>query len=181
MKPALIVVDMLEEFVRGRLKSPQAEAIVPAIKKLIEAAHASGRPVIHVVDSHLPFDAEFRIWGKHALKGSPEARIVEELAPGEGDLVFEKRHYSGFRDTGLDAALRDLGVDTVVVTGIHTHICVLHTVADAFYHRYEIYVVKDAVAAFSESDHEYALNYMKQIYGAKLVSLEEALDLLRRE
>ncbi len=178
MKPALIIVDMLEEFVRGRLKSPQAEAIVPAIRRLIDAAHRAGRPVIHVVDSHLPFDAEFRVWGKHAVKGSPEARIVEELAPSKEDLVFEKRYYSGFRGTGLDTALRDLGVDTVLVAGIHTHICVLHTVADAFYHRYNVYVVKDAVAAFSKKDHEYALNYMKQVYGAKIVSLEEAEKLL---
>ncbi len=178
MKPALIIVDMLEEFVHGRLRSPQAEAIVPSIARLAEKARSTGIPVIHVVDSHLPFDHELRIWGPHALRGSPEARIISELAPREEDLVFEKRFYSGFRDTGLDTALRDLGVDTLLVTGIHTHICVLHTVMDAFYHRYKVYVVRDAVAAFSEEDHEYALRYMEQVYGARIVGLEEALKLL---
>lgn len=180
MKPALLVVDMLEEFVHGRLKSPQAEAIVPAIRRLVEEAHASGVPVIHTVDSHLPFDHELKIWGPHALKGSPQAKIISELTPGEKDLVFEKRFYSGFRDTGLDAALRDLGVDTLIVAGIHTHICVLHTVMDAFYHRYKTYVVRDAVAAFSRQDHEYALKYMEQVYGARIIGLEDAVGILRR-
>ena len=180
MRPALIVVDMLEEFVHGRLRSPQAESIVPAIRRLLDKAHGKGIPVIHVVDAHLPFDHEFKVWGPHAIKGSPEARIISELTPGEKDLVFEKRFYSGFRDTGLDAALRDLQVDTLLITGIHTHICVLHTVMDAFYHRYKVYVVRDAVAAFSQEDHEYALKYMEKVYGAELVGLEEALSLMEK-
>ncbi|MMZ69343.1 Vibriobactin-specific isochorismatase [compost metagenome] len=74
--------------------------------------------------------------------------------------------------------LRDLGIDTVFLTGIHTHICVLHTAWDAFYYGYNIYVVKDAVAAFSREDHEYALKYMEKNYGAKIVDTSEAIKLL---
>ncbi|MDK2384562.1 MAG: isochorismatase family protein [Candidatus Korarchaeota archaeon] len=51
---------------------------------------------------------------------------------------------------------------------------------DAFYHRYKVYVVRDAVAAFSEEDHEYALRYMEQVYGASVVGLEEAEGLLQK-
>nr|WP_238529047.1 isochorismatase family cysteine hydrolase [Thermogladius calderae] len=178
LKPALVIVDMVHEFVRGRLRSPQAEQIVPVIRRLIEVARSCKAPVIHVVDRHLPFDHELRLWGPHSLVGSPESRIVEELQPIDGEYVFGKRFYSGFRDTGLDNALRDLGVDTLVVTGIHTHICVLHTVGDAFYHGYNVYVVRDGVAAFSERDHEYALEYMKSIYGAKIVDSAKAADVL---
>jgi len=180
LKPALIVIDMLEEFVRGRLRSPQAETIIPVIRSLIEVFRGRKLPVIYVIDSHLPSDIEFKVWGPHAVKGSSEARIVDELKPSRGDLVFEKRYYSGFRDTGLDVTLRDLGVDTVVLTGIHTHICVLHTAADAFYHRYNIIVVKDAVAAFSESDHEYALKYMERVYGAKILTSDEVIGLIEK-
>ncbi len=176
---ALIVVDMLEEFVHGRLRSPEAEAIVPVIRRLIDAAHEAGVPVIHVVDSHFPVDHELRVWGPHALRGSREARVVEELAPGEGDYVLPKRSYSGFRDTGLDMLLRDLGVDTVVLTGIHTHICVLHTAWDAFYLGYRVYVVRDAVAAFSREDHEYALKYMEKVYGAGIIDSGEAERIIR--
>ncbi|MCS7128126.1 MAG: cysteine hydrolase [Sulfolobales archaeon] len=179
MKPALLVIDMLHEFVRGRLKSPRAEDIVFNIRALINHAHSCGVPVIHLVDNHLPIDHELKIWGPHAIKGSPEAKIIDELMPVESDLVLFKRSYSGFRDTGLDILLRDLGVKTLLLTGIHTHICVLHTAWDAFYYGYDIYVVKDAVAAFSEEDHKYALNYMEKTYGAKLITTQEAVELMK--
>lgn len=180
MSYAVLVVDMLHEFVHGRLRSPQAEKIVPNIKLIISEARQRGVPVIYLADAHLPVDAEFKIWGPHALKGSEEARIIDELRPQEKDIVIEKRWYSGFRGTGLDVLLRDLNVDTVIVTGIHTHICVLHTVADAFYYRFNIIVVKDAVAAFSDEDHKYALKYMEQVYGAKLLSTDEVVNILRK-
>ncbi len=178
LKPALIVVDMLYEFVYGRLRSPEAESIVPVIKKLIDIAHSHSVPVIHVIDQHYPVDHELRVWGEHALAGTDEARVIEELAPSSRDYVLGKRWYSGFRGTGLDILLRDLGVDTVIVTGIHTHICVLHTVADAFYYGYNVYVVRDGVAAFSREDHEYALNYMEKIYGARIIDGSEATKIL---
>ncbi|WFO75152.1 cysteine hydrolase [Desulfurococcaceae archaeon MEX13E-LK6-19] len=179
MKPALIIVDMLYEFVKGRLRSPQAEKIVPIIKKLIEAAHERGVPVIHVVDQHYPSDPELKLWGPHALAGSSEAKIIDELAPSENDIVIPKHGYSGFRDTPLDLVLRSKGVDTIIVTGIHTHICVLHTVGDAFYYGYNIIVVEDGVAAFSEKDHEYALEYMRKIYGAKIVDSKTAIEVMK--
>jgi len=178
MKPAVIVIDMLEEFVHGRLKSPQAESIIPAIKKIVDTAREKRIPVVYVADNHTPYDPELKVWGQHAMAGSSEAEIISELEPRETDIVLYKRSYSGFRDTGLDIILRNMSVDTVVLTGIHTHICVLHTAWDAFYLGYSIYVVKDAVAAFSEKDHEYALEYMEKVYGAKVITLDEALKLL---
>lgn len=181
MKPALIIIDMLYEFVKGRLRSPDAERIIPSIKALINFAYEKNIPVIHVIDHHLPHDHELKVWGEHAMKNSPEARIVDELAPGMNDIVLHKRNYSGFRDTGLDPLLRSLGVDTVILTGIHTHICVLHTAWDAFYHGYNIIIVKDAVAAFSREDHEYALRYMEKIYGAKLFSTKEVIEMLGKD
>jgi len=177
---AILVIDMLEEFVYGRLKSPQAEKIVPRIKLIIEEARRRGIPIIYLADAHLPMDAELKIWGPHALKGTKEAKVINDLKPQEKDIIIEKRWYSGFRGTGLDVLLRDLNVDTVIVTGIHTHICVLHTVADAFYYRFNVIVVKDAVAAFSDEDHKYALKYMEQVFGAKLLTSDEVLKVLSK-
>jgi len=181
LKPVVIVIDMLEEFVYGRLKSPQAQLIVPVIKKIVEAARQNGVPVIYVADNHLPYDPELRVWGEHAMIGSREARIIEDLKPSERDIVLYKRNYSGFRDTGLDIILRSLGVDTVILTGIHTHICVLHTAWDAFYYGYKIIVVKDGVAAFSTEDHEYALKYMEKVYGAKILNSSEVLEIIGKQ
>ncbi len=176
MKPAILVIDMIYEFVKGRLRSSEVDNIIPNIKRIIDHAHARKIPVIHVIDAHLPCDVEFKIWGSHAVKGTKDVEIIEELKPLPEDYVLEKRWYSGFRDTGLDVLLRDLKVDTLIITGIHTHICVLHTVADAFYYRYNIIVIKDAVTAFSKEDHEYALKYMEKIYGAKLLTTDEVLE-----
>ncbi|MEM1661749.1 MAG: isochorismatase family cysteine hydrolase [Desulfurococcaceae archaeon] len=181
MKPVLLVIDMLEEFVRGRLRSPEAEVLIPRISLLLREARRRGILVVYVIDQHIPYDREIKIWGSHAMAGSSEAAIVKELEPTEKDIVLFKRSYSGFRDTGLDQILRGLGIDTVILTGIHTHICILHTAWDAFYLGYNIIVVKDAVAAFTKEDHEYALKYMEKVYGAKIVDYEELIGLLEKE
>jgi len=180
LKPALLVIDMLKEFVYGRLKSPVALEIVPVIKTLIMKAREKGIPIIYLADRHYAFDKEIRIWGLHASHDSEEASIINDLKPEKGDIVLYKRSYSGFRDTGLSSILRDLGVDTVILTGIHTHICVLHTAIDAFYERFDIIVVKDAVAAFNREDHDYALRYMEKVLGATLAEHREILGMLDR-
>ncbi|MEM4717612.1 MAG: isochorismatase family cysteine hydrolase [Desulfurococcaceae archaeon] len=180
MKPAILVVDMLKEFIYGRLRSPGAFEIVPMIKNIIDKAHERKIPVVYLGDRHLPFDHELRIWGPHAIQGDPDAEILDELKPSSMDIVLYKRSYSGFRETGLDYILRDLGVDTVILTGIHTHICVLHTAIDAYYNRYKIIVVEDAVSAFSKEDHEYALKYMKQVLGAELLKTNDVIRVLSK-
>lgn len=177
MRPALLVIDMLKEFVYGRLKSPSATTIVPLIKALVERAREKNIPVIYLADKHYSFDSELKIWGPHAMTGDQEAEVVEDLKPSIKDLVLYKRSYSGFRDTGLASILRDLGVDVIVLTGIHTHICVLHTAIDAYYERFKLIVVEDAVAAFSKEDHEYALKYMQQVLGAELKTTSHVLEL----
>lgn len=171
---------MLKDFVYGSLKSERAQSIVPNIKEVIEKARSSGIPVVYVNDSHLPgIDYELRLWGEHAVKGSGGSSVIDELKPDKNDFVIEKRRYSAFFETGLDLLLRELGVDTLVLTGIHTHVCVLHTAADAFFRGYNLVIVKDAVNAFTEEDHTWGLKYMERIYGAKLISTSEFLKLIK--
>lgn len=102
------------------------------------------------------------------MKGTPEADVIPELAPRPGDYVLEKRTYSGFYETGLDLLLRSLGVDTVVVTGLHTHMCCRHTAADAFARGFSIVAPPDCLNAFTQEDHEAGLKYLKEVYGARM-------------
>ena len=129
---ALIVDDILHEFVYGKLKTERAKTIIPPTKKLIFAARRSKIPVIYVSDAHLPSDPEVELWGAHAMKGSLGAEVVDDLKPSKTDYVFEKRVYSSFQNTGVDLLLRGLGIDTVIIVGLYTDICVRHTAADAF-------------------------------------------------
>lgn len=170
MKEAIIVVDMVNDFLYGKLASERALAIIPNLKTLLEAARAAGKPVIFANDAHLPTDPEMRVWGEHAMKGTPEAQVIAELQPADTDFILEKRNYSSFQETGLELLLRTLDVDTVVVTGLHTHMCCRHTAADAFQRGFKVIGVPDCMNAFTEEDHLSGLDYLKNVYGARLVS-----------
>ncbi|MEM2281088.1 MAG: isochorismatase family cysteine hydrolase [Candidatus Bathyarchaeia archaeon] len=176
---AVIVIDMLNDFVTGDLKCERAQHIIPNLKRLLEAAREHKVPVIYCNDAHYPSDFEVHRWGLHAVKGTKGAEVIPELKPTEKDFIVEKRTYSGFYETGLDPLLRSLyngeGVKTVVLCGIHTHICVQHTAADAFFRGYRIVVAKDGVEAFTQEDHEHGLHYMEYIYNAKLMAVGEII------
>jgi nicotinamidase-related amidase len=172
---AIIVADMLAEFVHGRLGNDRCRAIVPALEDLLTAARRSQRPVVYVCDAHLPSDPELRIWGPHAMKGTPEAQVIDELRPQSGDYVLEKRTYSAFYETGLDPLLRSLGIDSVVITGLYTHICDLHTSNDALARGYGITVVEDGVNAPTEEDHLGGLKHIREIFGARMTSRDRLI------
>lgn len=173
MKPAVIIIDMLDDFVTGALANERAQRIIGPIAALSEAARSASWPVVYANDAHLPGDFEERVWGPHALAGTPGAAVIPELAPQPGDLELPKRHYSSFYETGLDGFLRQNGVDTVILVGQHTHICVRHTAADALYRGYRIIVPPDGVESFTDADHAAGLEYLKAVYGAELTPVSE--------
>jgi nicotinamidase-related amidase len=179
-RKAVIVLDMLNDFVTGDLKCERALHIIPNLRKLIVAARKHGVPVIYSNDAHLPLDEEVVAkWGKHAIKGTAGAEVIPALRPTKKDYVVEKRTYSGFHETGLDMLLRGLydgeGVKTVIITGLHTNICVRHTAADAFFRGYKITVAEDGVGAFTQEDHEQGLKYLKDIYNAKTMAVDQII------
>ncbi len=178
--PAIIVIDMLNDFVTGKLEVERTKYIIPNLKRMVEAARDNKIPVIYCNDAHYPQDVEVtRKWGNHAIKGTEGAQVIPELKPAKEDYVVEKRTYSGFYETGLDPLLRSLckdeGVKTVILGGLHTHMCVRHTAADAFFRGYRIIVVKDGVEAFTRKDHEEGLKYLENVYNAKIMKADEII------
>jgi len=173
-KPAILVVDMLNDFVTGALKCDRGLAIVPATAKLLDEARKAGVPVIFCNDAHLPkIDRELEIWGDHAMAGTKGAQVIPELNVQPSDYIVPKRRYSSFFQTDLDALLRELGVQTVVLTGLHTNMCVRHTAADAFQLGYKVVVAKEATNSFTEEDFVSGLAYLKMCYGADAYTNEE--------
>jgi nicotinamidase-related amidase len=181
IRPAVIVVDMLNDFVTGKLQAKRANNVIAPLQQLIVAARKCGVPVIFSNDAHYSQDWEItHKWSQHAIKGTFGAEVISELAPDLAkDYIVEKRTYSGFYETGLDSLLRDLyegeGVKTVILGGLHTHMCVRHTAADAFFRGYHIIVAKDGVDAFTAQAHEQGLEYLENVYGAKILSAEEII------
>ena len=124
MATALLVLDMLDDFITGKLANPAAEQIVDPIGAL--ARMARGRDdwlVIYGNDAHQAGDFELAVFGEHAMDGSPGARVIEALTPQSGDILVPKRYYSAFTQTDLDATCRVHGIDRFVVTGQHTDCC----------------------------------------------------------
>jgi nicotinamidase-related amidase len=177
MKEALLVIDMLNDFVRegSPLEVPDTRAIIPVIRQEIEKAHAAGNPVIYVCDTHAADDKEFSKfgWPAHAVKGTRGAGIVDELKPAGSDIVIPKTTYSSFYGTDLDTTLRRLGVDSLRLTGDVTHICILFTAADAVLRDYKVAVVEDGVAGLAREDHDAAIRIMKNVMAVQIVRSRE--------
>jgi len=177
---AVIIVDMLNDFVTGKIAAERAKRIIPSLKRLVEAARENNVTVVYSNDAHYPQDVEVtRKWGNHAIKGTKGAEVIPELAPAPKDYVVEKRTYSGFYETGLDPLLRSLhkgdGVKTVILGGLHTNMCVRHTAADAFFRGYKIVIASDGCEAFTQKDHEEGLKYLEYVYNAKIMTVDEII------
>jgi len=172
---AVIVIDMINDFVSGVYGGPRAEAMVPRIRGLINAARNAGVPVIYVTDAHVADDVEFRVWRPHAIAGTWGAKVVEALRPIRGDHYLMKTRYSCFYSTRLSGLLRRLGVNALILTGLVTNICVQHTAADAFFRSYRVVVPRDCVEAVSDQLQEQALTYIREMYGAEITTSSEMM------
>ena len=175
---AILVVDMLNDFINGKLRLEGVEKIIPNIQKLLDFARLHNIPIIYCNDSHLPNDRELKIWGRHAIKGTKGAKVINELKPTIKDHVVTKNTYSAFFKTKLKDLLQSLyqgeGADSLIITGIHTDICVKHTVYDAFIHGYDITVVKDGVKALPLVDKR-IIKYMKEKYAIEVKKIKDIL------
>jgi len=178
MKTGVVVVDMLNDFVTGVLKCERAPRIIPNIQCLLDFARKKGTPVIYTNDAHLPgVDKEFELWPPHAVVGTEGAEVIDELKPREGDYIIQKRRYSAFYETNLDPLLRELKVDTLVLVGLVTNVCIQHTAADAFFRGYRIIVPEDCVEALTEEDQKTGIKYLKKFYGCKITNLHELMKM----
>ena len=178
-KYAVLVVDMLNDFVTGALKCDRGLAIVPQTAKLLDGCRKKGIPVIFCNDAHIKgIDHELKLWGDHAIAGTDGAKVIDELHQSDSDYVVPKRRYSGFFHTDLDLLLNELNVDTVIMTGLHTHMCVRHTCADAYQLGYNVVVAKDATDSFTKEDYDYGIKYLKEVYGAEITDVDTLLKTL---
>ena len=94
----------------------------------------------------------------HSIQGTEGAEVVDDLKPEPPDMILRKRHFSAFFGTDLEQWLRRQGVDTIVVTGITTEVCVLSTAMDGLCHDFYVILLEDCSASHSQEKHQACLN-----------------------
>ena len=158
------------------LEVPPAREIVPVIQTLLAVFRQRRWPVVFsefVYSERVPvFVGEIHpahkpapVGASNCLEGHPSAETVAALRPQADELVIRKHWYDAFNGTPLDGALRARGVDSLVVTGTLTDICVLATVVGAFNREYRVTVVEDAVATLWPEIQRATLDIVRRAYG----------------
>jgi nicotinamidase-related amidase len=183
--PALLIVDMQNDFVRvgAPLEVPEARATIDAHRALLEVFRGRGLPVLYTRFLASPSPTLLWEWSpqlrppvkccwkghlrRYADIGAERdcTDVIDELAPRAGDHQVEKFGYGAFHGTSLDATLRALGVESLVVTGTVTQICVEETAREAFHHGYRTTVVSDAVSSYLPHLHAATLENFARKFG----------------
>lgn len=175
-RSAVLVVDVLGG--SNEVLPVLADMVANSVA-IVKAARAAGVPVIFADDAHVPgLDRELELWGDHGIAGTEDAKPAAAFEVGEGDYVIPKRRYDAFFQTDLDLTLRELGVDTLIVVGADTNICVLQTLAGAYFRAYKTIVAADATATFLIGTQEYGLEYFSRCYDSRVVDTVRVLSYL---
>lgn len=175
-KTAVLVVDVLGG--EGGVV-PGLEAMAENAAAIAKAARKAGVPVVFSCDAHVPgLDKELELWGEHGIAGTDAAQPLALLEAGAGDYIVPKRRYDGFFQTDLDLTLRELGADTLIVCGADTNICVLQTLAGAYFRTYKTVVAADSCGTFLIGTQEAGLEYFSRCYDSRVVSTATVLGYL---
>ena len=172
MANAVLVVDMLRGFFEEGYPlycGAKARQIIPNIQHLLEKEIEQGSKIFFICDYHDTDDLEFKMFPPHCIEGTIETEMIPELSRYPGEIVPKKR-YSGFFGTPLEKKLKQLKPEKLIICGVATNICVMHTTADARNHDYEVEVPTDCVASPDDEAHRFALKHMEKVLGARLTT-----------
>lgn len=180
---AYILIDYSNDFIAedGKLTCglPGRE-IENNIAERIRTAHKDGDLIVFAMDYHRenePDHPETKLFPPHNIEGTKgrelyglPGEIYEEIKGERNVLWMDKRRYSSFCGTPLDLILREKGIDEVILMGVCTDICILHTAVDAYNLNYKITVYENCTASFNEEGHRFILSHLKNVIGADVIS-----------
>ena len=178
-----MVVDLIKGNVNpngsGMLDRETAK-IIPTVKELLRHFRKHGGRCVFACDSFMEGDFIFK--GKmppHAIRGTGQDKPLDELGMEPSDHYLPKRRMSAFYKTDLDQTLRTWGVDTVVVCGIVTSVCVLLTALDAIQNDFKAVVISDACACHQPDLHEATLKVYDSLILAPLFRIITSAEFVR--
>jgi len=174
-KSAVIVYNMQEGNPSRKTIIPK---IVPNVRKLIDAAHKRGRPVVYGQHISLPeryqpkyyaywlrsLGNDVGEWSRKWVDGAPGTKIIDDLKPAKQDLVIKKHVASLFVETNAEVVLRNRGVETLVLCGVTTEHGIESTARHGSFLGFMPAIVEDAVGSNRPRHHRYSLALMKDIF-----------------
>lgn len=138
---------------------------IPNIRVMLAACRAAGIPVAHVRVMNLADDSSDTSW-RYKMMGicvppdSKDAEFIEELAPAPGEVVLNKTTSNVFVSTNADFVFRNMGIDTLIMTGVVTNNCVESSTRGAGDLGYRVLLVDDACAAWTQEGHDYCVQHL---------------------
>ena len=195
----LIVVDMQNGFVsKGGsydtlgMNTGDYRKIIPTIKELLDFCRSKSIPIFYTeavreasgidlllnVHKILPRTREERLKIPICVRGTWDAEVIDEIIPKENDHVIIKRRDSAFQDTELRVWLQSVGINTLIICGVDTSICVETSLRDGFNLGYDVILISDATASGVKKYYETTLERIHDYYGLvmDLNSLKRMLD-----
>lgn len=159
--PALLLVDFQRAFVEPghRASVPDAASAWENAAALVSAFRARSHPIVATRHAHRTTpkaDPMARWWSSFVLEGSDESEFCDAVLH-RADLVLTKDQYSAFHGTKLEWWLRVRRVETVIIAGVMTHICVDSTARDAFHRGFDVIIAEDACASKARPLHDASL------------------------
>ena len=182
---ALLIIDMQNAFLEpgAMLEAHKGREIIARLAKLISECRNLGVPVIWIrLDSSAPYgglllDKYPSLREQQVLyKGTHSFEFFSDMpAPLENEFHIVKHKYDAFHRTDLDALLRNIGADTVIITGVTTNCCCESTARSAFEHDYKVAFTSDGTAAFEQRLHEATLGTVRELFG-RVVTIADVIN-----
>ena len=180
-RTALVLVDVLNGFFHpeGSMWYEGVERVIPALRRLVSTARSSESLVVHVADRHRPdvVDHEYSVIPEHLARGGFEAEFFAGFEPLDTEPVVEKRRYSAFFATDLAILLREHQVETIIVAGVKTNVCIRATATDGLAHGFNVVVPREATNSNRPHLEAASIEDMER-YIARVVPLEDAVEML---
>ncbi|MBY8916952.1 cysteine hydrolase [Nitratireductor sp. L1-7-SE] len=153
--------------------------VIPRMQKLQAACRKAGVEVMYTTIESLTLDGrdrslDYKITGFNVPKGSWDGKVIDEIAPGEDEIVLPKSSSSVFVSTHIDYILRNLGVKQLIICGLITDQCVESAIRDACDLGYLVTQVTDACLTYSQERHDNSLRtikgYCRQVTTEELIA-----------